>query len=77
MLEIGFLLHMFDQMAVVSAATEAAGAQAGWDAAVNLTANTLGKTADVYRAAMLARNPFTAEAAMLLELASVPEGTKK
>jgi hypothetical protein len=72
MLEIGLLLTMLDNQAIVTSAAEAGGRMEGWNAAVTHTANTLGPTADIYRKAMIDRNPFAADAAMLLELASNP-----
>jgi len=70
MLEVGLLLQMLDNQAVVASAAEAGGRVDGWNAAVNHTANTLGPVGDLYRKAMIAANPFAQDAAMLLELAA-------
>jgi hypothetical protein len=70
MLEIGLLLQMMDNQAMVASAVEMGGASDGWNAAVNRTADTLGPAGDLYRKAMLAANPYTDTAAMLMELAA-------
>lgn len=70
MLEVGLLLQMLDNQAIVASAAEAGGRVDGWNAAVTHTANRLGPAGDLYRKAMIDANPFAADAAMLLELAA-------
>lgn len=72
MLEIGMLLHMLDNQVITASAVEMMGASDGWNAAVNHTANRLAGAGEVYRAAMIAANPYTAAGKQLLDLASQP-----
>lgn len=71
LVDLGCLIRLLDNSALVSVACEAAGAVMGWDAAIKATADRLGPSPAIeqYREAMTKYNPYRDDARLYMDLA--------